>query len=90
MNVSQTGVRNAVSLSLFMVNVSQSLLRDFRQDRPHAGVLDLKAYFRGRKYALETIKLLPQKPQPILFAAILEQIGRLGSVHEPAVNLSPP
>jgi len=90
MNVSQTGVRNAVSLSLFMVNVSQSLLRDFRQDRPDAGVLDLKAYFRGRKYALETIKLLPQKPQTVLFADILEQISRLGSIHVAASYLSPP
>ena len=90
MLLSQTGVCNAVSLSLFMVNVSHRLLRDFRLHRPDAGVLDLKAYFRGRKYALETINLLPQKPQPFLFAAILDQITRLGSIHEPSSTFSPP
>jgi putative transposase len=90
MNVKETAVINAVSLSLFMVNISQCLLRDFRQDRPDAGVLDLKAYFRGRKYAQETIKLLPQKPEPILFSTILEQIGRLGCIHPTHSTLSSP
>ncbi|MCO6451227.1 MAG: transposase [Caldilineales bacterium] len=90
MNVAETAVLNAVSLSLFMVNVSQRLLRDFRQDRPDAGVLDLKAYFRGRKYAQETIKLLPQKPQPILFSAILDHIGRMGCIHSTHSALASP
>ena len=88
MNVKEIAVINAVSLSLFMVNVSQRLLRDFRQDRPDAGVLDLKAYFRGRKYAQETIKLLPQKPEPILFSAILDHIGRMGCIHLPQASPS--
>ena len=31
-------------------------------------VLDLKADCRGYKYVEETIKLLPEKPEPVLFA----------------------
>ena len=66
MNVTQTPVTNAANLSLFMVNVSYRLLGDFRQDNPHFSVLDLKAYYRGFKYVHETIKLLRQKPDPIV------------------------
>jgi putative transposase len=81
MNIKETAVTNAANLSLFMVNFCQSLLQPFRVENPDFGVLDLKAHFRGHKYVLETIKLLPQKPEPILMAHILDQISRLGSVH---------
>ena len=59
MNVNQTAVTNAAHLSLFMVNVSHLLMRDFRQSNPEFSVLNLKAYFRGYKYASEMIKMLP-------------------------------
>jgi putative transposase len=62
MNVKELPLTNAINLSLFMVNLSQALLRDFRECNPECGVLDLKAYFRAAKYFEETIKLLPQKP----------------------------
>ena len=65
MNVNQTAVTNAANLSLFMVNVSQLLMSKFRQSDPDFSVLDLKAYFRGCKYATELIKMLPQKPDAI-------------------------
>lgn len=90
MNVRQTVVSNAANLPLFMVNVAHVLMRRFRIRSPHFSVLDLKAYFRGHKYVGETLKLLPQKPEPILIAEIFDQISRLGSVHnaEPCLNTS--
>jgi len=81
MNIKQTPVTNAANLSLFMVNVAHCLLADLRQHNPHCGVLDLKAYFRGHKYVTETLKLLPEMPEPILLAQIYDQIATLGSVH---------
>jgi len=81
MNIKPTAVTNAANLSLFMVNVAHRLLRDFRQQNPHYGVLDLKAHCRGHKYATETLKLLPQMPEPILLAQIYDRITRLGGIH---------
>ncbi len=90
MNVTQTAVTNAANLSWFMVNVAALLLRDFRQRTPQLGVLDLKAHFRGHKYVAETIKLLPEKPDPILLAQVFDTVARLGSIHsvEPCLNSS--
>jgi len=50
----------------------------------------LKAHFRGRKYVSETIKLLPEKPDPILLAQVFDTVARLGSIHpvEPGFNSS--
>jgi len=81
MVLEKQAVTNAINLSLFMVLVSQRLLVDFRRLSPRAGILDLKACFRGRFYAAETLKLLPQKPEPILFQRISDTIVRLGCVH---------
>jgi putative transposase len=90
MNVQPTAVNNAANLSLFMVTVAHLLVKPFRKDHPQFGILDLKASFRGYKYVSETLKLLPQKPEPILMARIFDQMARLGSVHnaEPALNMS--
>jgi putative transposase len=90
MNVKETAVTNAATLSLFMVNVSQLLLREFRRQNSNVNVLDLKAYFRGHKYVAETLKLLPQKPDPILMGEIFATISQLGSVHntQPSFNTS--
>lgn len=81
MNVSETAVTNAASLSLFMVNVSQRLLGDLRPDNPDCSVLDLKALCRGAKYVSEAIKLLPEKPEPIVLARIFKQLTALGRIH---------
>jgi len=83
MVVQETAVTNAIQISLFMVSVSQYLLLAFREDSPQAGILDLKTYFRGQYYAAETLKMLPQKPEPILFRRITHSIATLGSVHNP-------
>lgn len=81
MNIKETQLTNSINLSLFMVNLSQVLLRKFRQTSPKSGVLDLKAYFRAAKYFEETIKMLPEKPEPILFEQIFGNIASLGSIH---------
>jgi hypothetical protein len=89
MNVKKTAVVNAANLSLFMVNVSQLLLRDFRPKDSTVNVLDLKAHFRGRKYVTETLKWLPKKPEPILMAQIFDKVSLLGRIHIPVPNPTP-
>lgn len=81
MNVKEAAVTNAANLSLFMVNVSHALLQPFREYTPDYSVLDLKSHYRGLRYARETIKLLPQKPDAILLADIFQRIARLGAIH---------
>lgn len=87
MNVSQTAVTNAANLAFFMVSFSYALLQPCRQQNPDYGILDLKSCYRGYRYASETIKLLPEKPDPILLATIFQQIARLGAIH-PALQPS--
>jgi len=81
MNVSEIAVTNAANLSLFMVNVSQRLLGDLRPDNPDCSVLDLKALCRGARYVAEAIKMLPEKPEPIVLARIFRQLTALGRIH---------
>jgi putative transposase len=81
MNVNPTAVTNAANLSLLMVNVSQVLMCDFRQSNPDFGVLDLKSYYRGCKYATELLKILPEKPDDILIAQLFRHVAALGSIH---------
>lgn len=81
MNVNQTPVYNAANLAMFMVNLAQVLLAHFRPTCPTFSVNDLKAYFRGRKYVTETLKLLPQKPEPIFIDQIFANIAQLGRVN---------
>lgn len=81
MNIQETAVTNAANLSLFMVNVSYALLQPFREHTPDYSILDLKSHYRGLRYARETIKMLPQKPDAILLADIFQQIARLGAIH---------
>jgi putative transposase len=81
MNVTPTAVTNAANLSLFMVNLSQLLMCDFRKTDPDFGVLDLKSYYRGCRYATELLKILPQKPDAILIAQLFRCVATLGSIH---------
>ena len=81
MNVTQTAVTNAANLSLFMVNLSYRVLRDLRQSDPLLSVLDLKAHARGYQYVTQTIKLLVQKPEPILLQQIFGKVTALGRIH---------
>jgi len=90
MNVKEVPLTNALNLSLFMVNLSQVLLRDFRKTNPESGILDLKTYFRAAKYFEETIKMLPKKPEPILFDQIFGHVASFGCIHPVKVHLSSP
>ncbi|MGD0612702.1 MAG: hypothetical protein ABSB41_14445, partial [Anaerolineales bacterium] len=89
MNIEKTAVTNAANLAFFLVNLSQVLLRRFQHTNPEFSILDLKAHYHGYRYAVETIKMLPQKPDAIILADIFEQIARLGMIHpalEPSVS----
>lgn len=82
MNIKETTVTNAANLALFMVSFSFALAEPFRQQNPDFSILDLKSHYRGYRYATETIKMLPQKPDGILLAQIFQQITRLGAIHQ--------
>src|SRR5215510_1131104 len=90
MNVTSTGVTNAANLSLFMVNVAYRLRADIHVRDSHYSVLDLKADWRGYKYVEETIKMLPEKPEPVLLRQILHKVAGLGRIHasQPSFSFS--
>jgi hypothetical protein len=90
MTITATPVTNAVNLALFMVNVSQRLLVDFRSSQPDAGVLDLKTFFRGRKYAQATIELLPEPPAPDIIATIVQYVAGMGAIHSTRTTITQP
>ncbi len=90
MTVTPTGVTNAANLSLCMVNVAYCLRTDSHPRDSDSSVLDLKAGCRGYKYVEETLKMLPEKPEPILFAKILNKVTSLGRMHaaQPSFSFS--
>ena len=88
MNVSPTAVTNAANLSLFMVDVSQVLMCYYRSDDLDCSVLDLKAHYRGYHYVMETIKMLPQKPNPNLVAQLFQKATTIGRIHITKMSLS--
>jgi len=81
MNVKQTPVTNAVGLAFFMTLFSQRLLATLRPTILDFSILDLKALFRARRYALETLKLLPGSLDSILFNHVVDAMPSLGSIH---------
>ena len=54
---------------MFMVNVSAKLLAPLRLEHAESSVLDLKARY---KYLRETLKILPQKTDPIVIDQIAD------------------
>jgi putative transposase len=81
MSTSPTAVTNAANLALLMVNLVERLLQDRRQRHPAISVLDLKAHCRGAKYVEETIKLLPERPEPVVLERIFTKVVGLGRIH---------
>ncbi len=63
---------------MFMVNVSLALTSKMHETY---SVNDLKARFRGYKYVEETLKLLPQIPEPIFIEQVYAKISALGSIN---------
>ena len=88
MNVKKTPVNNAANLSMFMVNVSAKLLAPLRLEHAELSVLDLKARYRGLKYLHETLKILPQKPDPIVIDQVAERLGSIGAIHHTPAQLN--
>jgi putative transposase len=87
MSVKEKPVYNSANLAMFMVNVSQALIRPMRAQWPAFSVNDLKAWFRGRKYVVETLKLLPEMPDALFIEQVVSQMAALGRVNH-AVNPS--
>jgi putative transposase len=85
MNVNARPVYNGANLAMFMVNVSHALMRPMRAQWSAFSVNDLKAWFRGQKYVVETLKLLPESPDPIFIDQVVSKMAELGRVNH-AVN----
>ena len=83
MVVNETPVYNSANLAMFMVNVSQALIRPMRRDWPELSVNDLKTWFRSRKYVVETLKLLPEMPEPIFIERVIAKVAQLGRINHP-------
>jgi putative transposase len=80
MNTSQQTVTNAVNLAFLMVNLSQALLKPYREHHLDFSVRDLKAQFRARRYLAETIKMLPKTPEPDLISRIWQRLAQFGGI----------
>ena len=85
MTIKQTPVYHSANLAMFMVHISHAVMRPMRTQWPEFSVNDLKAWFRSRKYVVETLKLLPEMPEPIFIEQAIAQIAALGRVNH-AVN----
>jgi len=90
MNVTPAAVTNAANLALFMVTVAAALVADQRVDDPEISILDLKAGYRGQKYIDVVMKLLPEKPDPVLFTELMRTVTSLGRIHPRQPATSPP
>ena len=85
MNVNARPVYKGANLAMCMVHVSHALLRPMRAQWSAFSVHDLKAWFRGQKYVIETLKLLPEPPDPIFIDQVVSKMAELGRVNH-AVN----
>jgi hypothetical protein len=71
---------NAATPSLFMVEVSQELMYQFRHFDRDFSILDLKAHRQGCRYVMETIKIFPQIPDNDLIVRISQKVADKGRV----------
>ena len=85
MSVKERPVYNSANLAMFMVNVSQALMRPMRAQWPAFSVNDLKAWFRGQKYVVETLQLLPEPPDSLFIDQVVAHMAALGRINH-AVN----
>ena len=88
-NIKEIPVNNAANLSMFMVSVSAKLREMFGAEHNGFGVLDIKARYRGQKSLQETIKMLPQKPEPIVIDNLAEHLGSIGAIHYTSPHIRP-
>jgi len=81
MNVSKTAVYNAANLAMFMVNLSSALLQQNSSGLFGSSVNDLKAWFRARKYVLNTLKLSEENADPVFIERTIHQVSSLGRIN---------
>jgi transposase len=81
MTKKERGVENAVNLAFLMVNVSAKMLAE--KGETCLGINDLKSQYRAIKYADWIIKKVLKIAEPIKLNQILEEVGSLGSIHQP-------
>jgi len=81
MNVNARPVYNGANLALFMVNVSHALIRPMRAQWSAFSVNDLKAWFRGQQYVIDTLKLLPEPPDSNFIDQVVSKMAALGRVN---------
>lgn len=86
MTTTKTGVENAANLAFMMVNLSEKLKN--QSDGKCVSTNDLKTNYRGVKYAVLTLKKVLKKAEPILINQIIEEVSRLGSIHQPKPSIS--
>ena len=89
MNVNKIPVNNAANLSMFMVSVSMKLMNTFQGENTDYSVIDLKSHYRGLKYIEETLKILPQKPEPFVIEEITQHLSSIGAIHYTHPDLKP-
>jgi len=77
----QIPVYNSANLAFFMINLSQVLIRPKRIASPDFSIIDLKSLARGTRYVLETLKLLPVLPDPILIDRLFSRLANIGAIH---------
>jgi putative transposase len=82
----KTGVENAANLAFMMVNLSEKLKNQSNQKCVSTN--DLKTHYRGVKYARLALKKVLKKAEPILINEIIEEVSRLGSIHQPKPTAS--
>ena len=85
MTVNQPPVYHSANRAMVMVNLSHAWIRPLRTQWPECRGNDLKAWFRGRTYVVETFKLLPERPEPIFIEQAIAQVAALGRVNH-AIN----
>jgi putative transposase len=81
MHVNARPVYNGAHLAICMVNVSHALMRPRRAQWSACSVNDLKAWFRGQKDVVETLKLLPEPLDPIFIDHVVSKRAELGRVN---------
>lgn len=74
----QNKVNNSAQISMFMVNVSQTLM----VSRQEESVIDLKAHFHGLRYVKEVLKILQKNGTEIKISPLLEEVSLLGRIHQ--------
>jgi DDE superfamily endonuclease len=85
MSVKERPVYNSANLAMCMVNVSHALIRPMREQWPAFSVNDLKAWFRGQKYVVETLKLLPEPLDSICIDQVVARMAELGRINHAAI-----